>query len=93
MNPSCKKEAQQLKSEYLLAGGSLDRRLDVFIAASLDNSTTEKVTADLEHILQTAPGKAYKLLEDILESTCAQDIYERGVLKTGIMKFAICIFS
>ena len=64
--------------EYLRAGDALD----AIITAKLDTEQLKKITDELYETIDIgADGDAESKVHKILDSACAQDLYERGVSK------------
>jgi hypothetical protein len=80
-----------MKAEYLLAGGSMDKSLDAFITGSLDTSTVQKVTEALKNVIaQESPEQAKNLMAAVLNTGCAQDLHERGMIRIICLEFIGC---
>ena len=69
-----------MKTAFLLSGGqSNDPRLHLFIPNDPDESTTEKIIAELQDIVKSDPGRAHESLSKF---------YTLHVFKTSMKKVA-----
>jgi hypothetical protein len=58
----------------------MDKSLDAFITGTLDNSTVNRITDELQKVVaQAEPAHAKQLMSAILKTACSQDLHERGM--------------
>lgn len=83
-----KKHADKVLAEYIRSHGLSEPGAHGFITESLDKVSIEDITKELKEILDMDPSNAKEKLSRILESQCAQDLYERGAFPARM--FEIC---
>jgi hypothetical protein len=75
------------------SGESMDSQLDMFIAASLSSYTVDKIVEELEDIVRSKQNLAHEKLAAILDTTCAQDLYERGTCRPCVYQCQVLYTS